>query len=109
MNKLKSFSLKNGCNSLRKTFVIIRFFSCFLLGHKVNGQRVCSRCQSEFGVPKMKNPPPPIKIDEFDKEFGFILKYKIDSIENYERIKLFWISQQNQNTPLYNQLSDHEN
>lgn len=33
-------------------------FACFLFGHKKIKNK-CQRCGVQFGVPKMKNPPPP--------------------------------------------------
>ncbi len=38
--------------------VVARIF-CFFLGHKIPDNRTCKRCKSEFGVPRMRNPPSP--------------------------------------------------
>lgn len=36
--------------------------------------------------------------DEFDEQFYFILKYDIDKIENYQKVKRFYFSQELQET-----------
>lgn len=51
MGEMKFFKIK---------LVIFEIY-CFFFGHKISDQRICTRCKSEFGIPKMKNPPnPPI-------------------------------------------------
>lgn len=40
-----------------------------------------------------------IQQDEFDKEYGFILKYGIDTVESYNRIKKFWFDNIHKDDP----------
>ena len=41
--------------------VVARFY-CFLFGHNISNKKKCKMCNTQFGVPKMKNPTkPPIK------------------------------------------------
>ena len=44
---------------LRQTAVVRRIF-CFIFGCRIENRK-CTRCASEFGVPKMSNPPKPPK------------------------------------------------
>ena len=41
--------------------VVARFY-CFLFGHNISNKKKCKMCNTQFRVPKMKNPTkPPIK------------------------------------------------
>jgi hypothetical protein len=48
-------------NRVKQFFIhgVVARFYCFFLGHNISQERICKRCHSEFGVPKMKKPPNP--------------------------------------------------
>jgi len=52
--------LKNS-KRIKQFFIcgVVPRFLCFFFGHNISKNKVCKKCNTQFGVPNMKNPPNP--------------------------------------------------